>query len=170
MKPMMIPRDVRSPLGSIDAERLLRSGFFCAYSQPEVHTGELNLLHALMGHTEAPTWPAPRTVEADLSDLEGLYQVTASDVAHFLATNPDLIMLLNDAAPTIQELFGSNVTVRLEVFSDPDRMSDRELFARILSTPPTGSALELLDRFDNEWWFNAASRSRCLLSFGLKHI
>jgi len=167
MRAITIPTGIRGHLDVADTESV--RDLFCVHSRPEGHTGELNLLHILMSSLAMTTW-APQVVECDLSSLESLYEMGGDSVEPFLMNNSFLIDLLNEAAPKLQEYFGNNVRVRLEMFSDPVAANDSELFARVLTELSASEALGLLDRFDNEWWFDASSRARCLLNFALRYV
>jgi hypothetical protein len=164
MKAITIPSGIR---GHLDTE-IIRD-LFCVHSRPEGHTGELNLLHMLMSSLAMPAW-APRVPERDINILESLYEISSNRVASFLIKNDFLVDLLNEAVPKLQECFGDDVSVRLEVFSDPTATNNCELFARVLTKLSANDALDILDRFDNEWWSNASSRSQGLLSFALRYV
>lgn len=166
MKAITIPSGIRRHLDVADTESI--RDLFCVHSRPEGHTGELNLLHMLMSSLPMPTWTPPRD-QRDAS-LESLYEFSNDGVARFLMKNDFLIDLLNEAAAKLQDCFGDSVRVRLEIFSDPTAANDCELFARVLTKLSANDALDLLDRFDREWWFDASSRAQCLLNFALRYV
>ena len=102
--------------------------------------------------------------------LHAAYELT-DDARLLLADNSFLVPILNEAVPRLQRYFGDNLRIRLEVFSDPDGAAgDRELFARVLTDLAAREAAGLLDCFDEEWWFSASPRAKCLLNFGLRYV
>jgi hypothetical protein len=107
--------------------------------------------------------------ERDSIALASIYRAT-DDVFDFLNENSLLVDILNEAAPKLQNVFGDQVEVELELFSDPESPIDNELFARVLTRLRAGEALDLLDRFDDEWWLDESPKARCLLNFALRYI
>ena len=110
-----------------------------------------------------------RVSQSDLIGLQSTFQIIGSDVAQFLNRNSFLVGLLNEAVPKLREHFGADAMVQLEVFRDPDNGADAEVFARILTDRPSEEALSALDRFDEDWWFDASTRAKCLLNFALRY-
>lgn len=100
--------------------------------------------------------------------LDEMYE--CSEAANvFLQANAFLRDVLNEATPMLEHYFGHGVQADLDVFTDPDQ-GTKELIARILTTLGPKEALEILDRFDNGWWFDASPRSDYLLTFALRYI
>ena len=109
-----------------------------------------------------------RISQSDLHSLEEIYQFTATEVARFLTQNSILVGLLNEAVPKLREHFGADARVQLEIFRDPDNGADAEVFARISTDRPSEDALDALERFDEDWWFEASPRAKCRLNFALR--
>lgn len=78
------------------------------------------------------------------------------EVSAFLERFPRLIGLLHEAVPQVRRIFGTETTINLEVVADPDGRDLPELFASIAVPASSGSALDKLERFDEEWWLSAA--------------
>ena len=110
-----------------------------------------------------------RVPQSDLTGLQPIFRLTGSEVAQLLARNSFLVGLLNEAVPKLREHFGADAMVQLEVFRDPDNGADAEVFARILTNRPAEEALSALDRFNEDWWFDASTRAKCLLNFALRY-
>ena len=108
--------------------------------------------------------------EADLSTLRDVYEFADGDVAQFLKQNAFLVELLNEAIAKIKECFGPDTTVRVELTRESDSENHCEVFARITTTLKPKEALRILDRFDEEWWFDTSPRAKCLLNFALRYI
>ncbi len=89
-------------------------------------------------------------------------------VANFLRQNPFLIGLLMRAYKEVQRYFGFNVEVALEVFTDPEAETEQELFALIQARLPLQEDIDLLERFNEEWWLDALPAARCKLTIDLE--
>ena len=107
-------------------------------------------------------------LESEVTDLRAEMTLLLSDygvsndsnLPEFLAEHPDLFALLHETRQKIREYFGSDAKAQLDLTSDPDDRSSRELFLRIISKLRTKDALRILDRLDEEWWLNASLASQ----------
>jgi hypothetical protein len=105
--------------------------------------------------------------KTDISVLKDAYQFTSEDVGSFLAKNGFLVDLLMEAAPKIKKYFGAETRVLLELSADNE---NSEIFARIATQMKPKEALAVLERFDEQWWFDASPRAKCLLNFALRYV
>ena len=85
------------------------------------------------------------------------------EVSAFLERFPSLIDRLREAAPQVRRVFGIETTINLEVVTDPDGRDLPELFASIAVPASSGSALDRLGQFDEEWWLSASQPGDRLL-------
>lgn len=91
--------------------------------------------------------------------LEKLYTYRRpKEVKEFLAAHPFLEPLLVEAYNKLDDYFGPQPDVVLEVVTDPEAIDDRELFAFIRTSLPSHEALEKLDQFDENWWLDAGDQ------------
>ena len=81
----------------------------------------------------------------------------------FLSAHKDLFAILAKTKPHLARTFG-NRHVRLQVERDPDDGSE-ELFAAIMVNGKPERALDLLARFDHEYFIQASKRTRNRLTF-----
>jgi|SRR5215208_2868531 len=110
---------------------------------------------------------ASRIRDFNLSALQGIYQFANKDVVKFLNKNGFIVELLEEAVPIIKEHFGADVEVFLELSCSHDNC---EVFARIATRLKPKEALAILDRFDEQWWFDVSPRAKCLLNFALRYV
>ena len=112
------------------------------------------------------------TIESQcLYRLEEIYSLRdAAAVRRFLQACPQLIELLLEAHVYLQEYFGPDPQVTLEVVSDPEAESMDELFAYILTSLPVDEALARLDKLDEEWFLDQLDRVDGQLNFNLEFV
>jgi len=111
------------------------------------------------------------TESARLRQLEGLYLLRGSvAVRHFLRANPQLVSILLEAHFHLQEHFGPNLQVALEVVSDPEATGQEQLFAYIRTSLPVDEALARLDRLDEGWFLGQLDQVDGLLNFNLEFV
>lgn len=100
---------------------------------------------------------------ADLAQLRQhfIYQeaffpyADAAAVEDFLQQHPGLVALLMEARQHIARYFGADCRLTLQPFYDPEDLQHPHLLLLIGATQSMAEALRLLDRFDEEWWFDA---------------
>src|SRR4051794_27187232 len=80
-------------------------------------------------------------------------------VQQFLEAAPALIPLLLEAYPVIQSYF-PQAAVHLEVVDDPEAIGITELVAAINPPAAPDEAVEILLRFADGWWRDAAARAQ----------
>lgn len=132
---------------------------------------------------EALDWPAPTIMIAargfttplhaqieDLALIDWLYRFQDyQDVSDFLRARPYLIQLLSEAYANIRRLFPPSSQLVLEVVRDPEGDSSGRLFLYIQAPLTVEAAYSLLQRIDDEWWLEAATRSRCQLTIDVDY-
>jgi hypothetical protein len=69
-----------------------------------------------------------------------------------------------EALSIIRRLFGSETVIFLSLVVDPEDEDFEELFISIVSDKPTDEALNLLDRFDEEWFVDVLPQTKNLLN------
>ena len=97
-----------------------------------------------------------------LARLEDCYafKEPENEVINFLREHPYLFELLEEAHDKIKEYYDEDTHAFLEITSDYEGEGFRELFVRIETSLPVKEALSILDRFDEEWWFDASARAQ----------
>ncbi len=106
------------------------------------------------------TLTKPAHSEPAIKPFERLYAFRKpEEVGQFLEAYPFLTPLLREAHDKIDDYFGPQTAVALEVVTDPEAMDDRELFAFIQTSLPSQEALDRLERLDQDWWLDASDRS-----------
>jgi hypothetical protein len=102
---------------------------------------------------------------AELFDIED-----APAVRSYLGANPSLVPLLVEARRTVPRFFPGETRVRLQVLADRDDEDHTDLFAIIQTALPEDDALRCLDRFDEEWWLDAAGRAGGRLTIDVESV
>lgn len=107
----------------------------------------------------------PLSIEAviDLFDVDD-----TPSVRGYLGDHSYLVPLLAEAHARIPRYFPEPLCVRLQLLPDRDDGDHADLFAIINSGLPEDRALQLLDRFDEDWWLEAAVRGRGRLTIDVE--
>jgi len=108
----------------------------------------------------------PVSTSDTLDDVLRHYEVAppeAADIARFLSEHPYLSAVLGEAIPHLRRVFGS-APVRLLVHTDPEDGFE-ELFGIVIVSASPEAALSSLARFDDEWFNEASTKTRCKLNF-----
>jgi transcriptional regulator with XRE-family HTH domain len=87
-------------------------------------------------------------------------------VSRLLRENPDLEMLVSEAANRLVDYF-PDARLTLQLITDPEYGEGEELLLGISTNLPDDDALESLRRFDEEWWVHHAPRASALLCIDL---
>jgi hypothetical protein len=104
-----------------------------------------------------------------LDGLEELYSVRgAATVWHFLLAHSHLIDMLLEAYPHIEKHFGPDPEVALDVVSDPEATSRKQMFAYIITSLPPAKAMAQPDKLDEEWFLDQLDRVGNLFNFSLE--
>ena len=74
-----------------------------------------------------------------------------------------------EARKRIEQFFGSETPVVLEVFHDPEGESEPELFALIQAKLPADEARKRRSQLDKEWWVENSVHGRCRLNIDLEY-
>lgn len=101
-----------------------------------------------------------------LHEVLGSYDLEPSqmpEVVRFLFEYSFLVPLLLNAIPHLRKAF-DNCPVFLKVEKDPDEGFE-ELFGVVMLDEPVEKALELLARFDREWFIPASKQTHGRLNF-----
>lgn len=94
--------------------------------------------------------------ERRIESLADLYSFDdGASVGRFLRENSFLLTLLMEARKKIQEYFGPNVEVELELFTDPEADDVQQLFALIHTSLPLEEEANFLENLYDEWWLDA---------------
>lgn len=91
------------------------------------------------------------------------------EVFVYLNHHPMLVPLILEAGDKAHEYFAERPALALHLTEYPDDGS-RELFLLIQTAQPPEAALTQLDRFDQEWWFDALDRAEGKLNIKLEYV
>ena len=107
-----------------------------------------------------------------LQELTVLYKVSGSIevISGFIARNLFLVDLLKDARRKISEYFGDEFIPRLKISYIPESNILDELWVLIPTKLPVSQALDMLDRFDEEWWLDASERADCKMNIKMEYV
>jgi hypothetical protein len=97
----------------------------------------------------------------DIKQLENLYLFNNPvDIRRFLLTHNYLIDPLYEVHDQIRRIFGESIVqIRLEHDRDPEEDFEG-LFITIETNLPVSQSLDLLERFDEEWWLDVDNEVR----------
>lgn len=93
-----------------------------------------------------------------------------SEVARFLGENTFLLDLLEEIPPVLKKFFGSKSNFALELLSEPDFPSSREIFILVLTEEKAEQARNKMNKFDEKWWLKHLDRARCKLNISLEYV
>jgi hypothetical protein len=106
-----------------------------------------------------------------LDAVEKLFEIgDVPGVRRYLDGQPTLVPLLVEARRAIPRYFPDPTGVRLELLADRDDGDHVDLFAIIRTVLPEDEALRRLDRFDEEWWLEAAVRGNGHLTIDVESV
>lgn len=101
--------------------------------------------------------------------LETLYSLRNRPVIHqFLKKHRQMLPFLLDAYPIAAKYFGKHLTIFLEVVHDPEMPGVEQLFAYISAPLPIETALECLNKLDEEWFIDRLEQVHGLFNFNLE--
>lgn len=93
-----------------------------------------------------------------------------SQVAAFLSENLFLLDLLKEIPAQIRKHFGAAQKVTLEFLLDPEDPGYHRLHALIPTELSVKESMQLLDRFDEEWWLSNERRSYSKILVNLEYL
>jgi HTH-type transcriptional regulator, competence development regulator len=117
-----------------------------------------------------PNGPARAPINATVAERpldERITVVNKDDVHHVLEAEPDLLLLVNEAADHLLAIV-PDARLRLESRVDPEYGEPEQLFLEGWTELEVEAALEALNRFDREWGIPNARRGRGLLIVDLR--
>jgi hypothetical protein len=106
--------------------------------------------------------------EEELALLEQKYIVKdKTEIRQFLRDHPYLVQLLLDTHREIKAYF-PNSEVFLDMSIEPEEADDKEnLIGSIATDLPSDEALETLEKFYDNWWWQASKKADGRVAFGL---
>lgn len=95
--------------------------------------------------------------------------INSEEVNEYLMENPFIVGILLSGLKKIDEIFGNDTKIELEVINDPEATKKTSiLFAYIITTLSPETVLNLLDRFDSEWYLEQSDDVLEILNFSIK--
>lgn len=109
-------------------------------------------------------------LQKTIEQLEDFYTLeNAVDVKKFLWTHERLIDILSEAHRRIKKIFGEVANLSLELHHDPEEDFEG-LFIIIKTNLSPEESLDLLDKFDEEWWLDVDDEVRKILEVDIENI
>ncbi len=106
-----------------------------------------------------------------VKNLEKLFTFRNGEaILDFLREHPFLVNLLQEAYAAIEQSFGTNPEVFLEVVADPEVQGLLEMFGYIVSGLPPEEAGKQLQQFDRDWFLKQLPRIKGLLNFDVEFV
>lgn len=103
--------------------------------------------------------------------LDERYAIDDTRRVHaFLSAHPELVEVLLDAALVLDEYFGAEADVALEVVADPEAEGGEELVVQVGTSAPVDEAMDRLSRMDREWFLDQLGRVGGLLNINLVFV
>jgi hypothetical protein len=108
--------------------------------------------------------------EARIAQLETKYNFrNSNEVKNFLSDHKRILSVLWDAQPVVEEFFGNDVSIALELVNDPESASAKQLFGYINAEALSpDEAFERLSAFDEVWFLKQFDLIGGLLNFNLE--
>jgi hypothetical protein len=96
---------------------------------------------------------------SQIDELVRQYLISERDrVMSYLATHGELVGVLLDARPHLEKFFGHDVQIALRLADGIEADRTGELLAMVQSHLDADAALELSDRFWDDWWKENSAR------------
>ncbi|MBA3601655.1 MAG: hypothetical protein H0W45_10600 [Acidobacteria bacterium] len=93
-----------------------------------------------------------------------------SEVAKFLRENKFLLDLLEEIPAQIRKVFGKKQNLNLEFFLDPEDPNYHRLSIGIPTKAEVKKSSSLLQKFDENWWFENERKSRSKILIDLEFV
>ena len=93
-----------------------------------------------------------------------------SEVALFLRDNTFLLDLLEEIPSKLRKFFGGKSKFAVELLSEPEFPSSREIFVLVLTEENAEQARNKMDKFDEKWWLKNLDKARCKLNVSLEYV
>jgi hypothetical protein len=88
-----------------------------------------------------------------LDRLREIYVFTEGHpIEEFLASSPKVVAKLLEARPHVDEIWGKNASVVLDLFLEYDDLLENHMFAYVETSEPFANGMASLNRFDQEYW------------------
>ena len=113
-----------------------------------------------------------RTVinETRIAKLEAKYTLrNSNEIRMFLIEHKQVLSVLWDARSIVEEFFGNDVSIDLELVNDPESYNSKQLFGYInAKSLSPDEAFERLSAFDEAWFLKQLDLTGGLFNFNLE--
>lgn len=92
------------------------------------------------------------------------------DVKKFIEKHTFLIALLAQIPERVSNFFGSVQGLDLRLILDTEFKGSSELSIRILTNLRAKDAMDILDKFDEEWWLDNITQAENLINISLEFV
>lgn len=155
------------------------SGQTCVFHSRVSKDGELSeslakdtkkILDSLerQGSTEK-IFPVPKSLFDDIESVYEFAEGQREEIRGFLEDKKYLNPILNEIRGKIFSVFGKGAKLCLELHRDPEEDFER-LFIIVKTNLSPDQALDLLDKFDEEWWLDIDDKVRKVLEVDVENI
>jgi hypothetical protein len=120
------------------------------------------------GQLDANVWNVIH--EARIASLEAKYKFRNSvEIKGFLMEHKQTLSVLWNARSVVEEFFGNNVSITLEVVHDPEAENAKQLFGYINAAPLSpDETFERFTAFDETWFLKQFELTGGLFNFNLE--
>jgi len=95
---------------------------------------------------------------------------SAGAIEDFLLQHPGAADLIAESSVEIRRIFGPQAGLVLDVPPDYDDEGVTHMYVRILTSLDIEDALDCLDRFNDEWWWDRMGSAPNALHFTTEHV
>lgn len=146
-----------------------------------ISIGEGVIPGSVANYTASYVMPFPAKIEREIlearkrsvfltrnSQLKRYYTFKNIEVENFLSKHTELSIPLLEASEQIEMIFSENAAeIYLKVEADPEENFET-LFIIIKTNTSPDKSLELLNRFDQEWWLDVDNKVRKILQVDIQ--
>lgn len=91
--------------------------------------------------------------EEQLNNLDIFSETIPSKVRDFLNNHPALNQYLPDLRHAIDEYFGADKQLNIDLFIDPEDSDDQSISITVITDLTSEDIFDKLKQFDHGWWF-----------------
>lgn len=102
--------------------------------------------------------------------IDSLFTVQSGDVYRYLRNHSELFCLLLRSRAEVYWLFGPSTTVVVRMESDLEGEYQPRLLVAIQTSLSAASALNLIDKLDENWWLSVSPDARSLMKIDVEYL
>ncbi len=130
-----------------------------------------NVVFVPFEHQTEPSSSVVREVDIDIDILKTLYAFRNEQlIIEFIRRHASLTWTIFEAYPEIENRFGPNPQICLQIMVDPETPEYEQLFAFIRTELNAEEAFGALSSFEEDWWLMHPSFETGLVCFNIECI